>query len=73
MDESKWNESKTIRCDNAKEQMAPLKDICWANGVLVEHVAPKQESRKIVLYGFKESKCNVRYSSKTIHRNKMGK
>jgi hypothetical protein len=25
---------KMIRCDNAKEQMAPLKDMCWANGVL---------------------------------------
>jgi hypothetical protein len=31
---------KTGRCDNAKEQMAPLKDMCWANGVLVEYVAP---------------------------------
>jgi hypothetical protein len=31
---------KTVRCDNAKEQMAPLKDMCWANGVLVEYVAP---------------------------------
>jgi hypothetical protein len=28
---------KTVRCDNAKEQMAPLKDMCWANGVLVEY------------------------------------
>jgi hypothetical protein len=27
---------KTVRCDNVKEQMAPLKDMCWANGVLVE-------------------------------------
>jgi hypothetical protein len=31
---------KTVRCDNAKEQMTPLKDMCWANGVLVEYVAP---------------------------------
>jgi hypothetical protein len=31
---------KTVRCDHAKEQMAPLKDMCWANGVLVEYVAP---------------------------------
>jgi hypothetical protein len=31
---------KTVRWDNAKEQMAPLKDMCWANGVLVEYVAP---------------------------------
>jgi hypothetical protein len=31
---------KTVRCDNAKEQMAPLKDMCWENGVLVEYVAP---------------------------------
>jgi hypothetical protein len=31
---------KTVRCDNAKVQMAPLKDMCWANGVLVEYVAP---------------------------------
>jgi uncharacterized membrane protein (DUF2068 family) len=26
---------KPVRCDNEKEQMAPLKDMCWANGVLV--------------------------------------
>jgi hypothetical protein len=31
---------KTLRCDNAKEQMTPLKDMCLANGVLVEYVAP---------------------------------
>jgi transposase InsO family protein len=31
---------KTVRCDNAKEQMKPLKDRCCANGVLVEYVAP---------------------------------
>jgi hypothetical protein len=31
---------KTVRCDNAKGKMAPLKDMCWANGVLVEYVAP---------------------------------
>jgi transposase InsO family protein len=31
---------KTVRCDNAKEQMSPLKDMCWENGVLVEYVAP---------------------------------
>jgi transposase InsO family protein len=31
---------KTVRYDNAKEQMAPLKDMCWANDVLVEYVAP---------------------------------
>jgi hypothetical protein len=31
---------KTVRCDNAKEQMAPLKDMCWENGVLVEYVVP---------------------------------
>jgi hypothetical protein len=31
---------KTVRCDNAKEQMAPLKDMCWETGVLVEYVAP---------------------------------
>jgi transposase InsO family protein len=31
---------KTVRCDNTKEQMAPLKDMCWENGVLVEYVAP---------------------------------
>jgi hypothetical protein len=59
---------KTVRYDNAKEQMAPLKDMCWANGVLVEYVAPytatatEWESRKTVSYGFKESKCNVRHS-----------
>jgi transposase InsO family protein len=31
---------KTVRCDNDEEQMAPLKDMCWANGVLVEYAAP---------------------------------
>jgi hypothetical protein len=31
---------KTVRCDNAKEQMVPLKNMCWANGVMVEYVAP---------------------------------
>jgi hypothetical protein len=31
---------KTVRCNNAKEQVAPLKDMCWANGVLVEYVSP---------------------------------
>jgi hypothetical protein len=39
MNEGKWNESKNCRCDNAKEQMAPLKDMFWANGILVEYVA----------------------------------
>jgi hypothetical protein len=58
---------KTVRCDNAKEQMAPLKDMCWENGVLVEYVAPytpqqKWESRETISHGFKESKCDVRYS-----------
>jgi hypothetical protein len=37
---------KTVRCDNAKEQMAPLKDMCWENGVLVEYVAPYGEKRR---------------------------
>jgi hypothetical protein len=31
---------KTVRCDNAKEQMKHLKNMCWANGVMVEYVAP---------------------------------
>jgi hypothetical protein len=31
---------KTVKCDHSKEQMAPLKDIGWPNGVLVEYVAP---------------------------------
>jgi hypothetical protein len=31
---------KTVRCDSAKEQMIPLKNMCWANGVMVEYVAP---------------------------------
>jgi ribosomal protein S10 len=31
---------KSVRCDNAKEQMVPLKNMCWANGVMVEYVAP---------------------------------
>jgi hypothetical protein len=31
---------KTMRCDNAKEQMVPLNSICWSNGVMVEYVAP---------------------------------
>jgi hypothetical protein len=39
---------KTVRCDNAKEQMAPLKDMCWSNVVLVEYVArytPQQNGK----------------------------
>jgi hypothetical protein len=40
MDEGIRNKVKTIRCDNAKEQMAPLKNMCWAHGVMVEYVAP---------------------------------
>jgi hypothetical protein len=31
---------KVVRCDNAKEQMAPLKKMCWENEVMVEYVAP---------------------------------
>jgi hypothetical protein len=38
---------KTVRCDNAKEQMAPLKDMCWVNGVLVEYVAPYTPQQKM--------------------------
>jgi hypothetical protein len=31
---------KTFRCDNVKEQVVPLKNMCWENGVMVEYVAP---------------------------------
>jgi transposase InsO family protein len=56
---------KTVRCDNAKEQMAPLKDMCWSNGVLVEYVAPyaPQQNGKVERQfsnSFKESQCYVR-------------
>jgi hypothetical protein len=50
----KWMKAKGIkvkefRCDNAKEQMVPLKKMCWENGVMVEYVAPytPQQNRKI--------------------------
>jgi transposase InsO family protein len=57
---------KTVICDNAKEQMAPLKDMCWANGVLGEHVAPytPQENGKVERQfptDLKRANC-VRYS-----------
>jgi hypothetical protein len=26
---------KVVRCDNAKEQMVPLKKICWEHGIMV--------------------------------------
>jgi hypothetical protein len=31
---------KTVRCDNAKEQIQPLKDMCWELGIQIEGVAP---------------------------------
>jgi hypothetical protein len=31
---------KVVRNDNAKEQIVPLKKMCWENGVMVEYVAP---------------------------------
>jgi hypothetical protein len=31
---------KTVRCDNANEQMQPLKNMCWELGVQIEYVAP---------------------------------
>jgi hypothetical protein len=31
---------ETIRCDNAKEQVIPLKNMCCANDILVDYVAP---------------------------------
>jgi hypothetical protein len=30
----------TVRCDNAKGQMQPLKNKCWELGVQIEYVAP---------------------------------
>jgi hypothetical protein len=36
---------KMVRCDNAKEQMVPLKNMCWANGVMVEYVAPYTQNK----------------------------
>jgi hypothetical protein len=29
-----------VRCDNAKEQMVPLKKMCWEHGIMVEYIAP---------------------------------
>jgi hypothetical protein len=31
---------KTVRCDNVKEQMVHLKNMCWGNGIIVEYIAP---------------------------------
>jgi transposase InsO family protein len=31
---------KTVRCDNDKEQIQPLKNMCWELGVQIEYVAP---------------------------------
>jgi hypothetical protein len=31
---------KTVRCDSAKEQIVPLKNMCWEDGVMVDYVAP---------------------------------
>jgi transposase InsO family protein len=31
---------KTVSCDNAKEQMKPLKNMCWELGVQIDYVAP---------------------------------
>jgi hypothetical protein len=31
---------RTVRCDNAKEQMVPVKNMCGSNGFMIEYVAP---------------------------------
>jgi hypothetical protein len=31
---------KRVKCDNAKGQMQPLKNMCWELGVQIEYVAP---------------------------------
>jgi transposase InsO family protein len=31
---------KVARCDNAKEQMVPLKKMFWEHGIMVEYIAP---------------------------------
>jgi hypothetical protein len=40
---------KIVRCNISKEQMVPLKNMCWANGVMVEYVAPytPQQNSKV--------------------------
>jgi transposase InsO family protein len=40
---------KAVRCDNAKEQMQPLKNMCWELGVQIKYVAPytPQQNRKV--------------------------
>jgi transposase InsO family protein len=50
----KWMKSigirvKVSRCDNAKEQMVPLKKMGWEHGIMVEHIAPytPQQNGKI--------------------------
>jgi transposase InsO family protein len=37
---------KTVMYDNAKEQMVPLKKMCWVNVVMVEYVAPYTSQKK---------------------------
>ena len=37
---------KTVMYDNATEQMEPLKNTCWANGVMVEYVASHTPQKK---------------------------
>jgi hypothetical protein len=32
--------TKTVRCDNSKEHMKPLNNMCWGLGVQIEYVAP---------------------------------
>jgi hypothetical protein len=36
---------KMVRCDNAKEQMVPLKNMCWANDVMIEYIAPYTQNK----------------------------
>jgi hypothetical protein len=62
MDESIRN---TVSCDNAKEQMIPLKNMCWENGVIVAYVAPYTPQQKISLLFI--TKCAQKNT--LIHQN----
>jgi hypothetical protein len=55
---------KTVRCDNAKEQKIPLKNMCWAHGIIVEYVAPytPQQTGKVERqFPTDFKRCYVRY------------
>jgi hypothetical protein len=39
---------KVDRCDNAKEQMVPLKKMCWEHGIMVEYISTEWKGRKTI-------------------------